>query len=96
MYEYMHVTGQDMVGLATLLTTLGSVGWRAVEFGTGAAFTAVVERRVEPWPSLGVKHGAWGPDPTGRFAQRHWDGLRWTEHVIDEAGTQSTDWPIQR
>ena len=41
-----------------------------------------------------MMHGAgWYRDPTGRFEQRYWDGVRWTEHVskdgaplIDSAG----------
>lgn len=33
----------------------------------------------------------WAPDPTGRHAQRYWDGQQWTEHVADAAGGQSVD-----
>ena len=28
---------------------------------------------------------SWQKDPTGRFAQRWWDGTRWTEHVVNGA-----------
>jgi hypothetical protein len=28
----------------------------------------------------------WGADPTGRFAQRYWDGARWTDHVATASG----------
>jgi Protein of unknown function (DUF2510) len=30
---------------------------------------------------------AWHGDPSGRFASRYWDGLRWTEHVSDGNST---------
>lgn len=33
----------------------------------------------------------WYPDPAGTFDQRYHDGNGWTEHVVDAAGTQSTD-----
>lgn len=32
----------------------------------------------------------WAPDPSGRHEQRWWDGIRWTEHVLD-AGAQGLD-----
>lgn len=32
----------------------------------------------------------WLRDPTGRFAQRYWDGEQWTEHVA-RGGLQGTD-----
>ncbi len=35
--------------------------------------------------------GSWYPDPTGRYAQRWWDGERWTDSVADAAGTVATD-----
>lgn len=33
----------------------------------------------------------WHPDPTGRFAQRYYDGQRWTAHVAGRDGSQSED-----
>ncbi|HTJ32163.1 MAG TPA: DUF2510 domain-containing protein [Dactylosporangium sp.] len=27
--------------------------------------------------------GSWRADPTGRYAQRYWDGARWTAHVMN-------------
>lgn len=36
----------------------------------------------------------WYDDPSGRHAQRFWDGAAWTEHVADEDGNQSVDPPI--
>ena len=95
MYEYMHITGPDMDGLAQRLNALGSVGWRAVGFGVGVAYNAVVERELTPWPLPTAPGAAWGADPAGRFTQRYWDGLRWTEHVTDTAGAQSSAWPYR-
>jgi hypothetical protein len=37
--------------------------------------------------------GAWHPDPTGRFAHRWWDGVRWTDAVSDGATTSSDPLP---
>lgn len=34
---------------------------------------------------------AWRPDPTGRHAQRWFDGSTWTDHVADAHGTTATD-----
>jgi hypothetical protein len=36
---------------------------------------------------------AWYPDPSGRFAQRYWDGTTWTPHVASATGEQSADRP---
>lgn len=33
----------------------------------------------------------WAQDPSGRFAQRYYDGTRWTEHVVDRAGRPAVD-----
>ncbi len=33
----------------------------------------------------------WSPDPYGRYAQRYWDGAKWTAHVVDGEGTQLVD-----
>lgn len=40
-----------------------------------------------PWPtsSPGTAAG-WYPDPSGRFAQRYWDGAAWTEKVSGPNG----------
>ena len=34
---------------------------------------------------------AWHPDPTGRFAQRYWNGESWTAHVASADGSPSND-----
>lgn len=39
--------------------------------------------------------GGWYADPTGRFAQRFFDGAAWTEHVLGVDGAGSLD-PVAR
>lgn len=83
------------------LNALGSLGWETV--GLSAAdptigtnrIIVLLKRRIAPWPSPAGSEGGWHPDPTGRFATRYWDGLRWTEHVSDGT-TQTTDFPNRR
>jgi hypothetical protein len=36
----------------------------------------------------------WAPDPSGRFAQRFWDGTRWTDFVASSDGGQPTTDPL--
>jgi hypothetical protein len=31
----------------------------------------------------GRAEAGWWPDPTGRAAQRYWDGQAWTDKVVD-------------
>ncbi len=33
----------------------------------------------------------WYPDASGRFWQRFHDGVRWTEHIVDDRGNRGTD-----
>lgn len=35
--------------------------------------------------------GRWYADPTGRFAQRWWDGAAWTSEVVLAGGQQTAD-----
>ena len=58
------------------------------------AITAAAGRggRGQPTPTAAqatpaaVAPAGWNPDPTGRHAQRYWDGAAWTEHVADPSG----------
>jgi hypothetical protein len=45
-----------------------------------------------PTPAAAASPPAWHPDPTGRHEQRYWDGMKWTDEVLDQ-GTPSTDPP---
>lgn len=106
-WEYMTVV--ELVNAQThldlQLNALGSLGWEAVGLAAsdptlGLNQIHVLLKRIAPdWPApAGVRAGdaVWVADPTRRFAQRYWDGWRWTEHVIDEAGQRSSDYPNVR
>jgi hypothetical protein len=45
--------------------------------------------RVSGW-SQGAAAAGWFPDPSRRHEFRYWDGLKWTEHVVNR-GAQSVD-----
>jgi hypothetical protein len=101
-WEYMTVecaTGNvDELGLQ--LTALGSVGWEAIAYtgveALGPNFVSVIlKRQTVGYPPPTETAPGWRPDPTGRHQLRHWDGLRWTQHVSDN-GTADTDWPNVR
>ena len=36
-----------------------------------------------PQQPTGPVPASWQDDPTGRYPQRYWDGLKWTEHVAN-------------
>lgn len=38
----------------------------------------------------------WYPDPSGRHAQRYFDGTVWTDHVVSKTGEQRTDIGVSR
>lgn len=89
--------------LRVQLNALGSLGWEVVGFASAAPaasptqiHTVVLKREVAPWPAPADIAAAWAPDPTHRFERRWWDGLRWTENVVDIVGAQSVDLPTRR
>lgn len=57
--------------------------------GPAAVMSVPPSGAVAP-PPPGVV-GQWYADPTGRFAQRWWDGGRWTADVILANGQRSAD-----
>jgi hypothetical protein len=82
------------------LNALGSVGWEVCGFGVhkvrGApdVFHVLLKRpRAVAFPAPSGNAPAWHADPAGRFEQRYWDGLRWTEHVTIE-GANDVDPPV--
>jgi hypothetical protein len=60
------------------------------------SYTAVLKRPVLDWPTPADPAPAWHPDPTSRFDRRYWDGLRWSQHVTNAAGTTEKDYPNRR
>lgn len=40
---------------------------------------------------MSVANPGWYPDGSGRFRFRYHDGIRWTEHIVDERGQRGTD-----
>jgi hypothetical protein len=104
MWEYRIVTeaANNTSAITLLSVTLGALGWEAC--GMAAAdptlgfntISILFKRAVLPWPLPDDTSPAWAIDPTGRFAFRYWDGLRWTEHVSTDDGTKDTDLPNRR
>ena len=48
-------------------------------------------RTIPPTGSGPGTAGRWYADPTGRFAQRWWDGTSWTSDVVLASGQQTAD-----
>jgi len=42
-------------------------------------------QRLHDLEAEGRRAPDWHPDPTGRHAERYWDGLRWTDQVRSQA-----------
>lgn len=103
-WEYAEVTASTLSinSFVLELNALGSLGWEvvaitAVDPTLGVnRLTAILKRQTFDWPRPPAEAAAWHPDPTARFAKRHWDGLRWTQHVIDQSGQPNTDFPNRR
>jgi len=63
-------------------------GWWGFPFGPIWTVVALVRNRktlaqLRKLASTGEVPAAWLRDPSGRHAQRYWDGRLWTEHVTD-------------
>lgn len=103
MWEYTSVEGwtNNAEDLILRLNAAGSTGWEAIGIASSDktlgvnSYMVIMRRKVLDWPSRGVEP-EWAPDPTGRYPQRYWDGLRWTQHVTTDDGTAETDFPNRR
>jgi uncharacterized protein DUF2510 len=85
--------------LESTLNALGAVGWEVCGFASVDktiglnSMTALVKRERPPLPAPEARAAAWHPDPLERHERRWWDGIRWSEHVLD-GDQQGTDWPV--
>ena len=66
-------------------------GWWGFPFGVVWTLMALFRNRpgMSQLRQLAADGGAdpgWFPDPTGRAAQRYWDGQAWTDQVVDVGG----------
>lgn len=104
MWEYQRLTMADTMNgpedLMLQANALGSIGWEMVGVATTnpIGFREVIlmfKREVPDWPAPADLTAAWCADPTGRFEQRYWDGIRWTQHA-SSGGEAETDWPNRR
>jgi hypothetical protein len=59
------------------------------------SYMAVLKRPTPTLPPPVETAPGWSEDPSGRYQQRYWNGIRWTEHV-STAGTTATDTPDVR
>lgn len=101
-WQYMTVFAgsTDHARLRTQLDNLGAIGWEAVGVSNNDptigmnTLVVLLKRWVEPWLPPADTTPSWGPDPTGRFPLRWWDGQRWTEGVHVD-GKNSVDYPFR-
>jgi Protein of unknown function (DUF2510) len=101
-WEYMQLTeGTSPVAQAKMteqLNEFGTIGWEvcgiaAVDRTVGLNTVTVTLKRQRAASFAPAETSGWHADPSGRFEQRYYDGLRWTEHV-STGGGQSKDWPV--
>ena len=100
-YRVIMVQANQIETLEAQLLALGSLEWEVCGMAASdptLGLNSIVVTLKRPAPSYPPHPGpaAWDNDPSGRFEQRYWDGVRWTEHVIDSAGTQTSDYPNVR
>ena len=63
-------------------------GWWGFPFGVVWTIMALARNRsamgqLRQLAADGQAEAGWWPDPTGRAAQRYWDGRAWTDQVVD-------------
>jgi hypothetical protein len=85
----------NMPDLEALELTLGD-GEKILDAIGGEPFYVTQQRRErereqERQRPLTAYTEGWWPDPFGRYAQRYFDGVRWTWHVSDGSGKQMVD-----
>lgn len=99
-WEYTRVSRSAEAKFLSELNELGSLGWELVDVDMHRGVVigelyAVLKRRALSYAPPDRPDPNWHPDPSDRFEQRYWNGLRWTEHVTGPSG-QTIDHPIVR
>ena|SRR5829696_3745754 len=99
-WEYTRVSRSAEAKFLSELNELGSLGWELVDVDMHRGVVigelyAVLKRRASSYAPPELAHATWHVDPSDRFEQRYWDGVRWTEHVTGAAG-QAIDHPVVR
>jgi hypothetical protein len=63
----------------------GTTQWREDRWNAGSPADPDAHGASDPTGAQATPTAmpAWHHDPSGRFAWRYWDGMRWTEHVSD-------------
>lgn len=99
-WEYTRVSRAAEAKFLSELNELGSLGWELVDVDMHRGVVigelyAVLKRPALSYAPPESPAASWHHDPSGRFEQRYWDGLRWTEHVTGPSG-QAVDHPVVR
>lgn len=79
--------GPQPGGFGAPPTASGPSAWAPAPGTPGGAGDPGAAQGQQPLPVSG-----WYPDPSGRHQHRYWDGIRWTEHIMD-AGNPGVDQP---
>ena len=99
-WEYTRVSRAAEAKFLSELNELGSLGWELVDVDMHRGVVigelyAVLKRPALSFAPPEVPDASWHPDPSARFEQRYFDGVRWTEHVTGPSG-QAIDHPVVR
>jgi hypothetical protein len=99
-WEYTRVSRSAEAKFLSELNELGSLGWELVDVDMHRGVVigelyAVLKRPALSYAPPQDTEPNWHVDPSARFEQRYWDGVRWTEHVTSTNG-QAVDHPVVR
>ncbi|MCU1358944.1 MAG: hypothetical protein JWN99_233 [Ilumatobacteraceae bacterium] len=97
-WEYTRVSRAAEAKFLSELNELGSLGWELVDVDMHRGVVigelyAVLKRPALSFAPPEPMDANWHRDPSERFDQRYWDGVRWTEHVTGPNG-QAIDHPV--
>jgi Protein of unknown function (DUF2510) len=98
-YKWLEAGTGVLSEMAVHLNALGSVGWEVCGFAASDRtvglnkYAVLLKRPRAELAPLTSTEAAWNADRAGRFQQRYWDGVRWTEHV-SSGGKTDVDPPV--